>query len=72
MVPMREDCMHVFYDCPYIRPLCDRAYDIYFRHRLDDAQKKLFYMTGIVETLHESDIIFYIVTSTLINYTIWQ
>jgi len=54
------------------RPLCDRAYDIYFRHRLDDAQKKLCYLTGIVETLHKNDSTFYILTATLINYTIWQ
>jgi hypothetical protein len=72
MVPMREEFAHVFYDCPYIRPLCDRAYDIYFRHRLDDAQKKLCYLTGIVETLHKNDSTFYILTATLINYTIWQ
>jgi hypothetical protein len=50
--------MHVFYDCPHIRPLCDRAYDIYFRHRLDDSRKRLCYMTGTVDTYQKTDSFF--------------
>jgi hypothetical protein len=72
MVPMRDEFLHVFYDCPYIRPLCDRAYEVYFRHRLDEAQKRLCYMTGIVESIHKNDNIFYMLTSTFINYTVWH
>ncbi len=72
LVPMREDFMHVFYDCPYIRPLCDRAYDIYFKHRLDDSRKRLCYMTGTVDTYQKTDIFFYMLTAILINYTVWQ
>jgi hypothetical protein len=72
LVPMREDFIHVFYECPYINPLCMRAYEVYFKHRLDDTQKKLFYMTGSVETFHKNDRFFYILTSVLINYTVWQ
>ncbi len=72
LVPMREDFMHVFYDCPYIAPLVVRVYDIYFKHRLDEAQKKLCYMTGIVETYQKNDKLFYVLTSFLINYTVWQ
>jgi hypothetical protein len=52
LVPMREDFIHVFYDCPYINPLCMRAYEVYFKFRMDDTQKKLCYMTGSVETFH--------------------
>jgi len=69
---MREEFLHVFYDCPYIRPVCDLAYDIYFRQRLDDAQKRLCYLTGLVETFHRNDKFFYILTATLINYSVWQ
>jgi hypothetical protein len=72
LVPMREDFMHVFYDCPHIRPLCDRAYDIYFRHRLDDSRKKLCYMTGTVDAYQKTDSFFYMLTAILINYTVWQ
>ncbi len=39
LVPMREDFIHVFYDCPYVIPLVVRAYDVYFKHRLDEAKK---------------------------------
>jgi hypothetical protein len=55
LVPMREDFIHVFYDCPYVTPLVARAYDVYFKHRLDDAQKKLCYLTGTVETYQKND-----------------
>jgi hypothetical protein len=72
LVPMREDFMHVFYDCPYIIPLVTRAYEIYFKHRLDEAKKKLCYMTGTVVTYQKNDGFFYVLTSTLINYTVWQ
>jgi hypothetical protein len=72
LVPMREDFIHVFYDCPFILPLVTRAYDMYFRHRLDEAQKKLCYMTGSVATYQKNDTFFYMLTSILINYTVWQ
>jgi exonuclease III len=72
LVPMREDFIHVFYDCPHIRSLCDRAYDIYFKHRLDDTKKRLCYMTGTVDTYQKNDGFFYMLTSLLINYTVWQ
>jgi hypothetical protein len=72
LVPMREEFMHVFYDCPFIMPLVTRAYEIYFRHRLDETQKKLCYMTGTVATFHKNDSVFYMLTSILINYTVWQ
>jgi hypothetical protein len=72
LVPMREDFIHVFYDCPHIRPLCDRAYDTYFRHRLDDEKKRLCYMTGTVDTYQKNDGFFYMLTALLINYTVWQ
>ena len=72
LVPMREDFMHVFYDCPYIAPLVARVYDIFFKHRLDDEQKKVCYMTGIVETYQKNDALFYVLTSLLVNYTVWQ
>jgi len=72
LVPMREDFIHVFYDCPYILPLVTRAYDTYFRHRLDESQKKLCYMTGSVATYQKNDAFFYMLTSILINYTVWQ
>ncbi len=69
---MREDFIHVFYECPYINPLCMRAYEVYFKHRLDNTQKRLCYMTGSVETFHKNDSFFYVLTSVLINYTVWQ
>jgi exonuclease III len=72
LVPMREDFIHVFYDCPYVNPLVDRAYDVYFKHRLDESQKKLCYLTGTVETYQKNDSFFYVLTSVLINYTVWQ
>jgi hypothetical protein len=72
MVPMREEFLHLFYDCPYIRPVCDLAYDIYFRQRLTDDQKRLCYLTGLMETFHRNDKFFYMLTALLINYTVWQ
>jgi hypothetical protein len=71
-VPMREDFIHVFYDCPYINPLVNRAFEVYFRLRLDETQKKLCYMTGSVATYQKNDSFFYLLTAILINYTVWQ
>jgi hypothetical protein len=72
LVPMREDFIHIFYDCPYVTPLVERAYDVYFKHRLDDDQKKLCYLTGTVETYQKYDGFFNVLTSVLVNYTVWQ
>jgi hypothetical protein len=58
LVPMREDFIHVFYDCHYVTPLVVRAYDVYFKHRLDENQKKLCYLTGTVETYQKNDSFF--------------
>jgi hypothetical protein len=69
---MREDFAHVFYDCPFIRPVCENVFTTYYNVRVNDLDRKKIFFTGIVDTLHNGDKTLYLLTATLINYTIWQ
>jgi hypothetical protein len=71
-VAMREDFAHVFYDCPFIRPVCENIFTTYYNVRVIDLDRKKIFFTGIVDTLLNGDKTLYLLTATLINYTIWQ
>jgi hypothetical protein len=71
-VAMREDFPHIFLDCPYIRPVCDRVYNTYFNIRLDEARKRRCFFTGLTENFYNGDNTLNVLTATLINYTLWQ
>jgi hypothetical protein len=71
-VAMREDFAHVFYDCPFIRPVCENIFTTYYNVRVNDLDRKKIFFTGMVDTLHNGDQTLYLLTATLINYTIWQ
>ncbi len=71
-VEMREDFAHIFFDCPHIRPVCERVYSTYYNIRLDEAGKRRCFFTGLTENFFNGDNTVNVLTATLINYTIWQ
>jgi len=70
--PAREDFAHVFYECTCISNTRNRAFDAFFPADPDPVSKKLTYLTGIVRNASKNDKFFYILTSMLINYVVWQ
>ncbi len=70
--PAREDFAHVFYECTYISNTRNRAFEAFFPEDPDPASKKLTYLTGIVRNASKNDKFFYLLTSMLINYVMWQ
>jgi hypothetical protein len=64
---MREDFVHVFFDCPFIRPVCENIFTTYYNVRVNDLDRKKFFFTGIVDTLFNGDNTLYVLTATLIN-----
>jgi hypothetical protein len=70
--PAREDFAHVFYDCRYINNTCRRLSEIYFPANANPALDKVTYMTGMVTGANNLEGFFYLLTSVLINFTMWQ
>ena len=69
--PQRETFLHIFYECPQIAALRERALSIFFPPLPNAQEKRLCYMSGIAGNAGEDRFIF-ILTSVLINYTVWQ
>jgi hypothetical protein len=70
--PEREDFMHIFYDCQYINGICKRIFRVYYPPGENQAAERLSYMTGIVNGSNKTDSFYYLLTSILCNYTVWQ
>ncbi len=69
--PHWETFLHIFYDCPHIVAVRNRAFGIFFPPMGNEQEKKLCYMCGIARNAGDDRYIF-ILTSLLINYTVWQ
>jgi hypothetical protein len=69
--PQRETFLHIFYDCPQIIAVRDRAFGTFFPPIANEQEKRLCYMSGIAKNAGDDRYIF-ILTSLLINYTVWQ
>jgi hypothetical protein len=70
--PSREDFAHVFYDCQVINNTCNRIFREYYLPGVNPAAERLTYLTGIVNGANKIDSFFYLLTSILCNYTVWQ
>jgi hypothetical protein len=70
--PEREDFVHVFYDCQFINSICKRIFRVYYPPGENPAAERLTYMTGIVIGSNKIDSFYYLLTSILCNYTVWQ
>jgi hypothetical protein len=69
--PQRESFSHIFYDCPQIAVVRNRAFSTYFPPVANENEKRLCYMSGIARNAGDDRFIF-ILTAVLINYTVWQ
>jgi hypothetical protein len=73
LVTMREEFCHVFFDCPAMGPVLDRAFGIFFLARQQTVEeKKLLVFTGLMAQSIGKDRFFGVLTSLLINFAIWQ
>ncbi len=70
--PAREDFAHVFFDCQSKNSTCKRIFRIYYPPGDNPAAERLTYLTGIVNGSNKTDSFYYLLTSILCNYTVWQ
>ncbi len=56
----------------FSQAVCENIFTTYYNVRVNDLDRKKIFFTGIVDTLLNGDKTLYLLTATLINYTIWQ
>jgi hypothetical protein len=70
--PAREDFIHVFYDCPYIRNTVRTITDEFFPHENNVNVRRRMYMCGSVTGVPPADGFFYKLTSIILNFNMWE
>jgi hypothetical protein len=71
-VPNREEFLHVFYNCDSVIRLRDDVARELFPPTNALDSKKLWCMTGLVPVNNSTDRFFYVLTSILFNFVLWQ
>jgi hypothetical protein len=70
--PAREDFVHIFYDCRYLNNTCRRIYSKFYPPGDNPVSERITYLTGLVNGTDNKDGFFYLLTSILCNYAVWQ
>lgn len=71
-VPMREEFVHIFHDCPSVLPLIENVGVLLFPHSDEAGTRKQFCMAGVVPNSTLQDQFFFSLSSLLFNYCLWQ
>jgi hypothetical protein len=71
-VPNREEFLHVFYNCDSVIRLRENVAGELFPPTNSPDFKRLWCLTGLVPANNENDRFFYVLTSILFNYVLWQ
>jgi hypothetical protein len=72
MVLGRDEFLHVFYNCDSVIRLRENVAGELFPHTDSPESKRLWYLTGLVPANNENDRFFYVLTSIIFNYVLWQ
>ena len=71
-VPYREEFLHVFYNCESVIRLRDTVARELFPPTNSPESRRRWCFTGLVPVNNEIDRFFYVLTSILLNYVLWQ
>jgi hypothetical protein len=72
LVPYREEFLHVFYNCESVIRLRDNVARELFPPTNSPDSRRLWCFTGLVPVNNDNDRFFYVLTSILLNYVLWQ
>jgi hypothetical protein len=72
LVPYREEFLHLFFNCDSVMRLREKVARELFPPTDEPAVRRMACMTGLIPTNNVTDKFFYVLTSILFNFVLWQ